>query len=242
MIARFVLPALAVLAFASPVSAANLVVNGDFETTTSGIGQLGYNTDATGWTTSGYNFLFSGSTADSVGSNGQYGNLTLWGPANGSANGLTASPTGGNYLAADGAFQVGPISQVISGLTAGVQYVVNFDWAGAQQNGFNGPNTEQWEVSLGSGPSQFTAVYNNPSHGFSGWVHESFTFTADGTSDVLSFLAHGTPEGVPPFSLLDGVSLNALSPAPEPATWAMALIGFGVVGSALRRRPRRAIA
>ena len=33
-----------------------------------------------------------------------------------------------------------------------------------------------------------------------------------------------------------------ISAVPEPATWAMMLIGFGAMGASLRRRPRRALA
>lgn len=217
--------------------ASNAVVNGGFENLTNGIGQIDNNTQATPWTSNGYNFVFDGTTADSTGSNGQYGGLTLWGPANGVANGLGPSPDGGNFLAADGAFGVAPVQQTITGLTVGQAYVVSFYWAGAQQQGFDGLNTEQWEVSLGSGPSQFTAIYNNPNHGFSGWFSEAFTFTADGSSQVLSFLAHGTPEGVPPFSLLDGVSLSVAA-VPEPASWALMIAGFGLVGASTRFRRR----
>ncbi len=204
---------LSAIALLSVSARANLVTNGGFESTTNGAGQLGYNTNATGWTTSGYNFLFTPGSADTTGADGQYGSLQIWGPGNGSNNGLPAtSPDGGNYVAADGAFQVGAISQTINGLVAGDSYNVSFYWAGAQQQSFNGPNTEQWQVSLGS-ETQSTGVYDNPSHGFSGWQQQSFTFTADSSSDVLSFLAVGTPSGVPPFSLLDGVSVN---PTPEP--------------------------
>ncbi len=228
--------ALAIIAAAPASAATELVVNGGFEQTTNGIGQLGYNTDATGWTTSGYNFLFSGNTADTLGANGQYDNLKLWGPGNGANNGLGGSPTGGNYLAADGAYLVGPISQVINGLVAGQSYTVSFDWAAAQQKGYDGLNTEQWEVSLGDAPSQSTDVYHNSNHGFSGWMHESFTFTADSSTETLSFLAHGTPAGVPPFSLLDNVSLQSVTAAPEPASWALMIVGFGGIGAAMRRR------
>jgi hypothetical protein len=216
-----------VLFAAGNARAANLVTNGGFETLSSGPGQLGFNTNATGWTTTGYNFVFAPGTADTTGGTGQFGNLQLWGPGNGSANGLPAtSPAGGNYLAADGAFEVGPLSQTINGLVAGDKYVVSFYWAGAQQSGFTSPTTEQWSVSLGS-ETQSTAVVNNASEGFTGWMHQSLTFTADGTSDILTFLAVGTPNGVPPFSLLDGVTLNAVA-APEPAS--VALLGFGLVG------------
>jgi len=89
---------------------------------------------------------------------GQYGNLKLWGPNDGSANGLPASsPDGFNYVGADGAFQVGAISQTITGLTVVAQYTVGFWWGAAQQDGFTGATTEQWQVSLG-GQTQYTSI------------------------------------------------------------------------------------
>src|SRR5271169_1058674 len=85
---------------------ADIITNGDFELTTNGNGQLGFNTNAVGWSmpanSSSYTFLFAPGTADTTGANGQYGFLGLWGPGNGSANGLpAASPTGGNFIAQD---------------------------------------------------------------------------------------------------------------------------------------------
>ena len=215
----------------------NLVSNGDFETTTNGSGQMGLITDATGWVTSGYNFVFTPGSADTTGVQSSYGNLQLWGPNNGGApsNTLGASPTGGNYIGADGAFQVGPITQTISGLVAGQQYSVGFDWAGAQQYGFTGDTTEQWIVSLGD-ESHSTTIVQDISHGFTGWTHETFTFTAEGDSEVLSFLAVGTPNGEPPFSLLDGVTMTAV---PEPASMAILGSGLAVLGFVRRRRARR---
>jgi len=238
---QFHLRAACVIAFtvctALSAQASSLVTNGNFETTTNGTGQLGFNTDVTGWTTTGYNFVFNANTADTTGTSGYYGFLSLWGPKNGSSNGLGNSPTGGNFLAADGAYWTAPIQQTISGLNVGQKYTVGFDWAGAQQSGYTGPQTEQWAVSLGN-QTQTTAVYNNPSHGFSGWMHESFTFTATSGSEALSFLAIGTPTGVPPFSLLDGVTMVAA--VPEPETWALMLCGMGLIGAVQRRRRNRA--
>jgi hypothetical protein len=58
-----------------------LVTNGGFEMTTNGNGQLGYNTNATGWSvvapSGSYIFLFGPGTADTTGANGEYGGLTL---------------------------------------------------------------------------------------------------------------------------------------------------------------------
>ncbi len=230
------LSAMLLLTFAISAQAANLVTNGSFESTTNGNGQMGFNTDATDWTTTGYNFIFAPGTADTTGATGQFGNLQLWGPGNGSNNGLPAtSPDGGNFVAADGAFDVGAITQTINGLTAGNTYTVGFWWAGAQQSGFDGDTTEQWQVSLGS-QTQSTAVVNNVSHGFTGWMFQTFNFTADSSSDVLSFLAVGTPDGVPPFVLLDGVSLNANTSTPEPGTCLLVMGGLlGGIGT-LRSR------
>lgn len=225
-------------AAASAAFAAPLVVNGNFELTTNGAAkQLGYNTVATGWSTSGYNFIFAPGSADTSGAFGRYGALMLWGPAEGAANRLVDSPTGGNFIGADGAYQVGAISQTIHGLTIGKQYTVGFDWAGAQQYNFDGANTEQWIVSLGN-DIQSTTTYNNPSHGFSGWMHQSFSFAATSTSELLSFLARGTPEGKPPFSLLDNVTVDEA--LPEPSSVATLLTGLGLMAWFLRRRNGRA--
>lgn len=229
--------AIAAVASLSAVGSGNateLITNGNFETGT--YGQLGYNASLSGWTTSGYNFLFSATNADTTGVTGSYGNLKLWGPGDGANNGLKASPVGGNYVAADGAYQVGALSQTINGLTVGQQYNLTFYWAGAQQYGYTGPTTEQWQVSLGN-EKHSTAVVNDVNHGFTGWTQEMMTFTATSTSELLSFLAVGTPSGEPPFSLLDGVSMSAVpAKVPEPGTLAMIGLGLGVLGFGVRRR------
>jgi hypothetical protein len=122
--------ALAVLAcgvWAGAAHANNLVLNGNFSlTSTPGSYQFGTGYESGGnpvdtltdWTTSGYNFVFapasgttSGTSADNAGATGSAGNVKLWGPGDGSSNGLTNSPNGGNFIAADGAYEVAAISQ-----------------------------------------------------------------------------------------------------------------------------------
>jgi PEP-CTERM motif len=229
------------LLLAMPMHATSLVINGSFESN-GGNGQLGYNTSATGWSvvapSGSYIFLFGPGTADTSGASGQYGNLALWGPGTGSANGLpSTSPNGGYYLALDADFQTSALTQTISGLNVGDTYAVSFYWAASQQYTFNGPTVQKLTVSLGS-ESQTTPTIDLPSHDFSGWQSQTFDYTATSSSEVLSFLAGGSP-AVPPFTLLDGVSMtDTTSPVPEPGTWALMISGLmgGVVVLKSRKR------
>jgi hypothetical protein len=219
-------------------AATNLVQNGDFEVTTNANGQLHFNATVADWSVpapnGSYTFIFAPGTADTTGSLGQYGVVKLWGPGDGSANGLPASsPNGGNFIGADPAFHNGALTQAITGLHVGTTYELTFDWAGAQQLNYNGTTTEGWDVSLGS-DTQSTGTIVNANHGFTGWRGADFFFTAESVSETLKFMAIGGPNAsLPPFALLDSVSLTAV---PEPATWAVMLLGFGGVGAAIRAR------
>lgn len=217
-------------AMAVPASAAvELVKNGSFELNNVADGGKSYfgSSAVTGWS-GGANltFIAAPGTADNT---GLY--LAVYGPF------PATSPDGGDFVLADGdpSFS-GAFWQTIEGLTVGKTYELNFWQAAGQQAGFTGPTTEQWKVTFG-GETQHSSLFSLPQGGVGPWEKQTMTFTATATSQVLTFLAEGTPGGAPPISFLDGVSLKEVVPGvPEPATWAMMLLGFGAVGFAARRR------
>jgi hypothetical protein len=68
----------------------------------------------------------------------------------------------------------------------------------------------------------------------SGWTRFAFNFTASG-NDLLTIGVIGQPTTS---WNVDNLSVTA---APEPATWAMMLVGFAGLGCSAHRRARKAI-
>lgn len=253
-----------IFAFALPKdSHANLVQNGNFTSVVNTPGTTGLTTlygqfgtgylTVSNWSTTGYNFVYAPNTVDvgtqaSGANSGQpnqapgqynapngYGSTFMWGSNNGGVSTFpSTSPAGGNFIAMDGAFETAAVTQTITGLTVGQVYVLKFYWAGAQQQGFTGITTDNITATLGS-QSFTTSTVTVPSMGFSGWVQQTFYYTATSTSATLSFLAAGTPTGEPPFSLLGGVDLQVV---PDFSNW-MVFAAFGtvcIVFETVRRR------
>jgi hypothetical protein len=83
-----------------------------------------------------------------------------------------------------------------------------------------------------------------PSGGGVAWEFVSVNLTADATTDLLSFLAwgdNGSTINLPPMAFLTGVDSPPGLGTPEPATWALIIMGFAGAGSILRReRAKRA--
>jgi hypothetical protein len=215
----------------------NVLTNGSFENsdyTSNNQFGTGYGGQGvTGWTGGdGYQLYFFGGTQATTSANSQY--ATGYEYFHPSFN--TLSSDGGNFVALDGDSDVyGSISQNLTGLEVGKTYTLTFDWAAGQLYNRSGDITEQLKVSFGD-EAQYTSILPVASGGFSGWNTVTMYFTPTQSDQTLTFLSLGAPNGLPPMAALDGVSLTV----PEPATWAMMLIGFGGLGAMIRRRNRGA--
>jgi hypothetical protein len=231
--------ALTTVALAAMVTSASAasISNGSFENLTlpgvsAELGAAGgQGQDVTGWTdmNAGYNFVYVPGKPVAA---GQDGPVLLYGPP-------SPSPDGGNYVALDSDFGQGAFSTNVTGLTPGQTVTVAFYWATGQQFPYTGSAQTFLEVSLGAQEIS-TNTITNPGQTVTPWVLDTLTFTATAATESLSFMADGSPGGVPSFALLDGVTVSSpTSPTPEPGS--LILLGTGLAGIAgvLRRKLSR---
>ena len=146
--------------------------------------------------------------------------------------GATIERNGGafGYAAAPDGLQIGTlqnggtISFGVNDLSIGQSYVVNF--LTAQRPGYAVAtiNLDFGGMSLGSITPTSTAFA----------AATPFRFTALTGMGTLTFTGAGAP-GVDVNAGIDAITVSV----PEPATWAMMLLGFGMVGFGLRRSARR---
>ncbi|MEO5926309.1 MAG: PEP-CTERM sorting domain-containing protein [Bryobacteraceae bacterium] len=250
-ISTFVLMVIVALGLTSAAVAAPVFTNGDFSTLSGTAGNAnstmgvngGYICANTGNSTCISNLGSWSSTCKTnacgisgtvasilfAGTNGAAfnGGIGLWSVAN--------SPTGGNFIAIDGdPTYNASISQTVTGLNIGTSYAVSFYMAAAQQAGTTGANTEYWDVTFGSTTTR-SQVISNTSKGFQPWRSQTMNFVATSTSQVLTFLAGGTPNGGPPVVLLDGITLVEV--VPEPSSFLILAAGLAtLVGFKKRKR------
>lgn len=208
----------AVLAGASTgASAANLVVNGDFETG-----------DLSGW-----------DVFDSIGTTPNTGIqvITTDGTLNVPYAGDSISAYQGTgdqaaFFVEDNAFQT--LSQDIA-LVKNQMYTLSFGifaTLSGENNPFNFTLSELVNSGLNIEVIDFQTSFGN-SLVPGAWNTYTYTFTANRNADynlLFTFASGNTPAKD---VLLDGISVTAV---PEPSTWAMMIGGLGLVGVALRRR------
>lgn len=83
-----------------------------------------------------------------------------------------------------------------------------------------------------NGVSIFNVTGNGGSQ--TSWLPQSISFHA-GQGDILTFAATGDSDSLGGY--LDNVSLAV----PEPATWGLMILGFGLVGASMRRRVKTTV-
>ena len=127
------------------------------------------------------------------------------------------------------------VSQAIA-TTAGQTYNVSF-WVGNQSgvgtfgHYYTLPSTVDFQVD--GGPLDAFTNTNTVANGIQ-WTQFETTFTATSDSTTIAFM-NGTPVG-DHYAGLDDVSV---SPVPEPATWAVMLVGLFGAGTMVRGSRRR---
>jgi choice-of-anchor C domain-containing protein len=148
--------------------------------------------------------------------------------------GYWQAPVGGGSVDLDG-LAPGGVSQNIT-LSAGT-YLLSFYLSG---NPDGGDPTKTVEVGLGGHDQTFTYT-TGPSNSETNmdYVLESMRVTVTSGLQTLSFSsldASTSPYG----PVIGGISLDAV--VPEPAAWALMLLGFAGIGAGLRSRRQRATA
>jgi len=203
----------------APAASAAVIVNGSFET---GVDPGSFATLSAGNSSSIPGWIVGGSSIDYVGS--------YWQAANGSRS-IDLEGTGGTSA-------LGSISQAID-TVIGQLYRVTFSVA---RNPDGGVDPRTGFVDVGGAPTLIS--FNGPATTKSnmGWEERTFDFTAVSALTNLRFSADPATSLGQYGLTLDNVSIASVATAvPEPATWAMMLVGFGAIGATMRRKRRQTV-
>jgi len=223
MVKRLSIALLAAATFmASPAGAANLLVDGSFESGFSGWTLGGTSGDGFPPVVISYN-----SSAGYPG--GAFGEPI---PNDNAAGNPALDPVGDHaaYFVADLA-RPQTLTQSVT-IVAGTSYTFGFD-AYVPGNGAANPNDATLTATVGG--LQF-ASFSASSSPVQQWLHFSSAAMA-GVSGTVDFVFTYNSFGVPAKDfVIDRVYFAPTASIPEPATWALMLGGFGFVGAVSRRR------
>lgn len=122
---------------------------------------------------------------------------------------------------------LGSISQTFDTVLGQLYQVIFFLGA----NGDGPPPVKSISVSASGNATGNYSVLSTTTPPNVNYTQFSYAFTAGGPSTTLTFAATGP--GSPYGAALDSVSVTAV---PEPAMWALMIVGFGAIGGLMRRR------
>lgn len=165
--------------------------------------------------------------------------------------GITCAGGTGSCLDLDGSTgQAGEITSGFYNFNAGDSVTFSFDLSGNQRNGGSdnfhagfvfGANTLMTSYNLGGAWAAANVLNNYTAPAVTtfssisgrGFANYSINFVAGQAGTVAFKLGGGSGNNVGPVA--DNLNLSTAG-VPEPATWAMMIIGFGAAGSMIRRR------
>jgi hypothetical protein len=215
--------ALALTIAATPAMSQNLVTNGSFES-----GFSGFTLGNTGGGTAPVVIRYNQTSGYPTGA---------FGEAIPTDTATSLSPDAvGNFVAYFSSDTANPdsLTQAVN-LTSGIIYNVGFDYY-VPQNGYNNPFDATLSflvngVAVGSALTTGSPT-SSTTPGVWRTFNTSFTATSSG-SQTLTFQFRGLGTTAADFAI-DRV--YAVAAVPEPASWALMIGGFGMVGAGLRRR------
>lgn len=214
--------------FAAPTAAAvNLVINGGFEAPALDAGgyfAFGGGGGITGWVAPGA----SVATLDGAYSEGGH---------------VFNANSGDNAMELTGLGNTGPTAQIRQTVETGSgSYLLRFFVGNASATGTNGAvYTQPSTVNLSINGGAIQSFTNSSETPFAvNWRQFSLAFAAAGPTEIVFLNGTSLADN---YLGLDDVSVTAVSvdPVPEPASWALLFTGFGLVGTAMRRRASAAL-